>query len=108
MAAQPIKFRADIEVSCFTLEGIDAVKAALFAGMRSNSKQDIQIRLLAPPKYVLFTTMYDRQKGVAVLQHAIDVISKEITSRKGNCRVKDPPRATTQEEDGRLREKYSE
>ena len=108
MAAQPIKFRADIEVSCFTIEGIDAIKAALFAGMKSNPKQDIQIRLLAPPKYVLFTTMYDRQKGVAVLQEAINVITKEITERKGSCVVKDPPRATTQEEDSRLKEKYSE
>ena len=108
MAAQPIKFRADIEVSCFTIEGIDAIKAALFAGMKSNPKQDIQIRLLAPPKYVLFTTMYDRQKGVAVLQEAINVITKEITARKGSCVVRDPPRATTQEEDSRLKEKYSE
>lgn len=108
MAAQPIKFRADIEVTCFTAEGIDAIKAALFAGMKSCPKQDIQVRLLAPPRYVLFTTMYDRQRGVAVLQNAIDVIKQEISERQGSCSVKDPPRATTQEEDTRLREKYSE
>lgn len=108
MAAQPIKFRADVSVTCFTVEGIDAIKAALFAGMKSQPNVDIQIRLLAPPKYVLFTTMYDRQKGVAVLQTAIDIITKEIVARQGSCVVNDPPRATTEEEDTRLKEKYSE
>ena len=31
LAPQPVKIRSDIEVSCFTYEGIDAIREALFA-----------------------------------------------------------------------------
>ena len=33
LAPQPIKIRADVEVSCFTYEGIDAIHETLFAGI---------------------------------------------------------------------------
>lgn len=33
MAVQPLKIRADFELTCFSYEGIDAIKEALKAGM---------------------------------------------------------------------------
>lgn len=32
LAPQPVKIRSDIEVTCFTYEGIDAIKQALSEG----------------------------------------------------------------------------
>ena len=51
LAPQPIKVRADIEVSCFTYEGIDAIREALFKGIEVGEKAQapIKIRLIAPP-----------------------------------------------------------
>ena len=43
MASKPKKIRADVEVQCFTQEGIDAIKAGLLAG-----------RDMVKEKYVLF------------------------------------------------------
>jgi len=50
LAPQPVKIRSDIEVSCFTYEGIDAIREALFAGMAfSTGTTQIKIKLIAPP-----------------------------------------------------------
>merc|ERR1712070_772597 len=45
-----VKIRADFEVTCFSYEGIDAIKAALFAGEAAGSTEDtkVHIRLIAP------------------------------------------------------------
>ena len=53
LAPQPIKIRADIEVSCFTYEGIEAIREALFAGMALGKEHSqIKCKLIAPPMYV--------------------------------------------------------
>jgi len=51
LAPQPIKVRADVEVSCFTYDGIDAIRESLKAGIALGSQEmgEIKIRLIAPP-----------------------------------------------------------
>ena len=50
--SQVVKVRADIEVYCYEYEGVDAVKAALKAGM-SLSTEDVPIKvnLISSPLY---------------------------------------------------------
>jgi translation initiation factor 2 subunit 1 len=50
LAPQPIKVRADVEVSCFTYEGIDAIRDSLVKGIECGGEMgEIKIRLIAPP-----------------------------------------------------------
>lgn len=73
LAPQPIKIRADVEVSCFTYEGIDAIREALFAGIAlGTDNSPIKIRLIAPPIYVLSCMTLDKDAGIALLQKSID------------------------------------
>lgn len=52
LTSQAVKIRADIEVACYGYEGIDAVKAALRAGLAcSTPSLPIKINLIAPPLY---------------------------------------------------------
>lgn len=52
LTSQAVKIRADLEVACYGYEGIDAVKAALRAGLsHSTEKLPIKINLIAPPLY---------------------------------------------------------
>lgn len=77
-----MKIRSDIEVTCFTYEGIDAIKDALMAGEASGSVETpIKIKLIAPPLYVMTTTTLDKDQGVEQLSKAIDVISNIIVSK---------------------------
>lgn len=71
LAPQPIKIRADVEVSCFTYDGIDAIRDALFAGIACGTDNSpIKIRLIAPPIYVLSTMTLEKEAGIALLQKA--------------------------------------
>lgn len=52
LTSQAVKIRADIEVACYGYEGIDAVKAALKAGLGCSTDEiPIKINLIAPPIY---------------------------------------------------------
>lgn len=103
LAPQPIKIRSDIEVSCFTYEGIDAIREALFAGMALGTDQNpIKIKLIAPPIYVLSTTTLEKEVGIGLLNQAIDVIKESVTSKGGKIDVKMAPKAVSIKEETEL------
>jgi translation initiation factor 2 subunit 1 len=61
LTPQPIKLRADIELTCYTPAGIDAIKKALRAGEKESSEAvPIKAKLVAPPLYVLSTNATDK------------------------------------------------
>lgn len=103
LAPQPIKIRADVEVSCFTYEGIDAIREALFAGIAvGTDNSPIKIRLIAPPIYVLSTMTLDKEVGIALLQKSIDVILAKISEKGGKMDVKMAPKAVSLKEETEL------
>lgn len=64
LTPQPIKLRADIELTCYTTAGIDAIKKALRAGEKeSNATVPIKAKLVAPPLYVLSTNATDKARN---------------------------------------------
>jgi translation initiation factor 2 subunit 1 len=106
LAPQPIKIRADIEVSCFTYEGIDAIQQALLAGMacggEENNSNTIKIKLIAPPIYVLSTMTLEKEVGIALLNTAIDTIQKNIVEKGGKLDVKMAAKAVSVKEETEL------
>merc|ERR1712087_847876 len=103
LAPQPIKIRSDIEVSCYTHEGIDAIREALFAGMAlSTDNTQIKIKLIAPPIYVLSTMTLEKDAGITLLNRANDVIKSTITGKGGKMDVKMEPRAVSLREETEL------
>merc|ERR1711939_126581 len=83
LSPQAIKVRADFEVTCFSYEGIDAIKAALFAGEEAGSTEEIKvhIRLIAPPIYVMMASSMDKAQGLEALNKALETVKEEITKR---------------------------
>jgi len=103
LAPQQVKIRSDIEVSCFTYAGIDAIREALFAGIQlSTENMKIKINLIAPPIYVLSTMTYEKEAGINLLQKAIDAIRESISSKGGKIDVKMPPKAVSLREETEL------
>ena len=103
LAPQPVKIRADIEVSCFTYEGIDAIREALFAGMNvGGEKTPIKIKLIAPPIYVLSTTTLEKDSGIELLNSAISIIQDVIIAKGGKLEIKMAAKAVSVKEETEL------
>jgi len=110
MRAQPIKLRADIEVTCFASEGIDAIKEALKDGERAmaqlqqkdSSDSPIRIQLIAPPLYVMITTTGDQQAGIAIMDKGIEAIKQKILLKQGSIVIRNSPRMVSAKDDHSL------
>lgn len=103
LTPQPTKVRADVEVTCFGYEGIDAVKAALrTAEARNTPETQVKVKLVSPPLYVLTSQTLDKNNGIEVLEAAIEDITRDIKAAGGNCTVKMAPKAVTENDDAEL------
>ncbi|POS85581.1 Eukaryotic translation initiation factor 2 subunit alpha [Erysiphe pulchra] len=104
LTPQPAKVRADVEVTCFGYEGIDAVKSALRAAEARNTclEDSVTVKLVSPPLYVLTNMCVDKSVGIQKLEVAIADIRSNIESAGGLCKVKMGPRAVTANDDNEL------
>lgn len=103
LTPQAVKCRADVEVSCYSYEGIDAIKTALKEGLKlTTEEKPIKINLIAPPVYVVTSSSLDREEGVKLLQEVIDKIKISIESFKGRFKVKMAPKVVTDLDEAEL------
>merc|ERR1711874_472329 len=96
LTQQAVKIRADFEASCFTYEGIDAVKESLRAGMAiSTTEVPIKINLIAPPLYVMTASTPERQDGLQLLTEGCRVVEEKIKAAGGNFTMQMAPKVVT-------------
>ncbi|KAL2110890.1 hypothetical protein VUR80DRAFT_561 [Thermomyces stellatus] len=103
LAPQPIKVRADVEVTCFGYDGIDAIKNALSRAEANNTPENqVKVRLVSPPLYVLTSTCLDKNLGIKQLEEAIVDVRNTIEQAGGKLDVKMEPKAVTESDDAEL------
>jgi translation initiation factor 2 subunit 1 len=103
LTPNPIKIRADIEVTCFKYEGIDAVKKALLKGIEKSTPEiPISIKLIAPPLYVMTTQTLEKEEGLAKLSETIKEIEKVLVTLGGTLTVKAEPKVCSTRDDQEL------
>lgn len=89
LTPQPVKIRADIELTCFSYAGIDAIKRALKAGEAVGTEAiPIKVKLVAPPLFVMISNATDKNGAIETMEKAIAVIDKTISKDKGSLNVK--------------------
>lgn len=100
LTPQPIKLRADLEVTCFAYQGIDAIKEALRAGEGLSTEDlNIKIKLVAPPLYVMMTTSLDKDLGIEKLNEACQLITDIVKKHGGDVNIKAAARAVSERDD---------
>jgi len=93
LAEQPFKIQAQIDVTCFTPQGISAIKEALSTGKTyaESINELLEVNLMSTPTYRLITQCADKQRGIDVLNKIIKVIEEAIKEKKGNFALKEEP-----------------
>jgi len=103
LTQQAVKIRADFECSCFTYEGIDAVKDALRAGIAIGSDEiPIKINLIAPPVYVMTCSTPERADGLGMLNNACKAVEDKIKSSGGQFVIQMAPKVVTATDEDEL------
>merc|ERR1712045_10424 len=96
LTQQAVKIRSDVEVACYTYEGIDAVKDALRSGMACSTENvSVRINLIAPPLYVITTSTPEKQDGIQILNDACKAIEDRISTSGGSFSIKMAPKVVT-------------
>ncbi|GAB4819076.1 hypothetical protein N2152v2_006122 [Parachlorella kessleri] len=109
MTPQPIKIRADVEMTCFAYDGIEHIKRAMLAAQSCSTEAcEVKMKLVAPPIYVLTTSTLDKNQGVEVLTKAVEECKGSIEGSKGRLVVKEAPRAVSEKEEKMLDEQLQE
>ena len=103
LTPQTSKIRSDIEVACYSYEGVDAVKAALKSGLALTTEDmPIKINLIAPPLYVVTTQTLEKKDGLDKIHSVVDTIKKTIEGYKGVFNIKMAPKVVTDREEAEL------
>lgn len=103
LTPHPTKVRADVEVTCFRYDGIDAVKDALRKAEAHNTPDtQVKVKLVSPPHYVLTSQCLNKTEGIKLLEQAIQEIEVTIKGAGGNCVTKMAPKAVTEHDDAEL------
>lgn len=104
LTPQPVKIRADVEVTCFSYEGVDAIKAALAAGEAQARAPEVPIKisLIASPMYVIISNTTDKELGLETMNKAIEAIGEVIRAKNGTLTVKMDPKVVDNKEESEL------
>jgi translation initiation factor 2 subunit 1 len=108
MTPQPLKIRADVELTCFAYDGVLHIKEAMRAAQAVHKEGldcSVNMKLVAPPLYVLTTQTLDKEAGIKLLEDAIAAATTCIDARKGRLVVKEGARAVSERDEKLLAEK---
>ena len=100
LTPQPLKCRADVELTCFAFDGVLRIQDAMRAAEAASTEQaPVRMKLVAPPLYVLTTQTLDKQAGLDALAKACEACAARASASGGRCVVREPPRAVSERDD---------
>lgn len=106
MTPQPLKIRADVEITCFEYDGVEHIRTALRAAEAISSEEcSVNVSLVASPLYVFTTQTADKNVGIKAITDAICAATESIIQGNGTINVKEGARAVSERDDRLLAEK---
>ena len=85
MIPHPVKIKAEVKLTCFTVGGIDDIKAALNEGSSLGTKEiQVKVRVISSPLYEISTETVRKNDGLELLSEVAKKIEQAIKMRSGN------------------------
>ena len=92
LVAQPVKIRSDFKLTCYTFEGIDAIKEALLNGEKKGTKEiPIEFRVIGSPLYECSVVTINKNEGIKVMNESLVEVEKCIKAKGGNFLLQTKP-----------------
>ena len=99
MVTQPEKIIADFNLYCITLEGVNAIKAALIEGQKVSTPQiQIKYRVLGSPMYECYLVTTNKKEGIKLMGESLSVVEKTIKAKGGNFSLITSPKVLGEHE----------
>ena len=93
MIPQPVKIRADFKLTCFTYEGIYAIKYALYEGEKLSTQEiPLKLKIIGAPVYEISTITIKQNEGLALVNKALKAVENAIRSKEGNFLLDNQPK----------------
>jgi translation initiation factor 2 subunit 1 len=106
MTPQPLKIRADVEMTCFEYDGVMRIQDAMRAAAATSTPEcEVKVSLVASPLYVATCSTLDKDFGVAACDAAVEAARRTIEAAGGKIVIKESARAVSERDDRLLAEK---
>lgn len=92
LVPQPVKIRADFKLTCYTFDGIEAIKEALLNGEKKGTKKiPIKFSIIGAPLYECSLITVNKKEGLEIMNQALEEIKRSIKARNGNYLLETNP-----------------
>jgi len=92
LVPQPVKIRSDFKLTCYTFNGINAIKESLLNGEKKGTENiPIKFRIIGSPLYECSVTTINKKEGFEVMKAALAEVHKSIEERGGNFLLETNP-----------------
>ena len=89
---QPVKIRSDFKLTCYTFEGIDAIKESLLNGEKKGTQNiPIKFRVIGSPLYECSVSTINKKEGFEVMNKALEEVKKSIEAKGGSFLIETNP-----------------
>lgn len=87
-----LKIQYEIEVKCYSFNGIKAIKDALDAGKKlSKSRFEIKFMIIGSPLYLGLLSCTDKTEGLKLMELALKEVERVIVENGGTFKMKSGP-----------------
>jgi translation initiation factor 2 subunit 1 len=95
LASKISEIQAEVEMTCFSPEGIEGIKKSIREGLKVDP--GVKIRILSAPLYLIQFSTREPEQGVRLVEKVIEILGRTLRTVDGELCIKKPPSTTDKE-----------